>query len=251
MGEVDHALHLFEEVTPEFKAIGTDHPPEPDTRAWHYGEILSRMGQHDQAVRTVRFGVDSADRGGNQGYALRSRLALAGALLRAGRPLEAAQRLDQADSIMASDAPANQPWLIEASRLRAETSLAVGQPDEAQRHVDDALHRLGYPEKTRGPGLPRVLLTLSRVQLAAGQAAPALATAQTCEQLFEKDTLEPSRSADVGEAWLAVSRAQAALHDVGSAKRSAERAATSLRNGLGPDHELVREAQRLSERQPS
>lgn len=111
----------------------------------------------------------------------------------------------------------------------------------AAEHANRALERLGYPETQRGFALPQTLLTLGRLRLAQNQAADAKAALQAAVRLFETDALDASRSADVGESLLELSRAQLALGDTEAARTSAARALVSLRNGLGPDHELTRE----------
>jgi tetratricopeptide (TPR) repeat protein len=196
-------------------------------------------------VPAIRGAIVAADQGGNQMYGIRGRLALARAQMRAGKPQEMQAPLDEVVKMMGQE-DADLSSSVEVMRLRAEMLLALQRLDEAERQANEALHRLGYPEKRRGPGLPQVVLTLARVQRAQGRHSQALESARAAAQLFELDTIDPAQSADVGESMLELSQAQLALQDVGAARKSLTRAMQSLRNGLGSDHELTRESERLA-----
>jgi tetratricopeptide (TPR) repeat protein len=148
---------------------------------------------------------------------------------------------------MMTNEPAHLATLIEAHWVRGEGHLAAGRLDAAEAEVREALRRLGYPEKTRGPRLPNVLLSLARVQRAQGDVAEAAESARAALRMFEWDAIDPAQSADVGEALLELAQDQAALGDQAEAAKSLAAAVRSLRNGLGSDHPITKQAERLSQ----
>jgi tetratricopeptide (TPR) repeat protein len=204
------------------------------------------LGHHEPAIKLIHGGIDAADKGGNQGYRLRARVTLARALQRAGRADEVQRPLDEALAMMMSNEAAHHAWLIEAAIIQAELHRGHGRLDLAQKESESALRRIGYPEKRHGYGLPQVLLSLARVQRARGRYAPALESARIAVELFEHNALDPRQSADVGEALLELAQVQFATGDAAAAAKSMERALPSLRNGLGPDHELTRQSEQLA-----
>jgi tetratricopeptide (TPR) repeat protein len=204
------------------------------------------LGRHDSALKLIQGGIGAVDRGGNQGLRVRARMVLARALVRAGKIQEAQQALDEVATIRTAIGSPDQAGRIDAARWRSEAYLAEQRFDAAAQQAHEALQLLGYPEKRRGPGLPHVLLTLSRVELARGRPVAALDAARSAVELFESDALDPEQSADVGEALLALAGAEREAHDDGAAEKAVQRAIPALRNGLGPEHSLVRQAEQLA-----
>jgi serine/threonine-protein kinase len=233
LGEVERARTLFEEAIPDVVGWTAGQSSPFVAVAWLYGEIASRSGHHDAALPLIRDSVASVVQGGNHMNMIRARLTLTRALLRAGNAVEAQQVLDEAVAGIMTDENAHRPWRIESSRLQAEVHLAQQRLDAAAADAREALERVGYPERRRGFSLPQTLLTLGRVRLAQDQPAQALEVLRDAVQLFEAGTLDPTRSADVGEALLELARAQLASGDTDAARASAARAEVSLRNGFG------------------
>ena len=116
---------------------------------------------------------------------------------------------------------------------------------EAARYATAALERIGYPQAQQALFLPHSLRTLGRIQHAQGRFGDAAATLTAAVTLFGKDAVEPSQSADVGEALLDLAAAQRAAGDR-EAERTSSRALPALRAGLGAEHRLVREAERFA-----
>jgi TolA-binding protein len=156
---------------------------------------------------------------------------------------EVHRALDDAIALMMKDELANHASLVEAHRLRGEAYLAEQHLVEAEAEVNEALRRLGYPQKMRGPRLPNAVLSLARVQRAQNKPQAAAETAQVAVRLFEADAIDPAQSADVGEGMLELARAQLALGDRAAARKSLVSAAQSLRNSLGAEHELTKQAE--------
>lgn len=246
-GEALHARDLFEAAGPDFKEIGAGKVPESPSATWYrYGDVLSRLGRHDIAIAAIRSAVDVVRRDGNQFYAIPAQVVLCRAYLRAGRLDDMHAELDDAIRVMMANEPGNLSTLIEAHWLRGEGHLAAGRLEAAEDEVHEALRRLGYPEKQRGPGLPNVLLSLARVQRAQGHATGAAESARAAVRMFEWDAIDPAQSADVGEALLELAQDQIACGDHAEAAKSLAAAVRALRNGLGSDHPVTKQAERLS-----
>jgi len=208
-----------------------------------YGEVLSRLGHHDAALELIREALVEVDADGHQIFRIRARFALAQSYFLASRPTEAGQALDDATALMQLDEALHYSLLVDSHRLRADILLATGLADQAANEVSAALrrHQHGRPDDLR---LARVLLTGARVALARGKHTEAAESARASRALFEKNTLDPEQSADVGEALLVLAQAESAMGDAFAADRSFARASTSLQNGLGADHPLTLFAKR-------
>lgn len=248
LGEVQRARVAFEEAIPELAAAESTWASHPSA-AYRYGEVISRLGRHQLAMRLIEGAVTALDRNGNQFHAIRARINLARARLRAGQMRDVASPLDAAVAMMSDTEAAYQAWLGEVGRVRAEVALAQGRLDESVLEAGRALERLGYPTLRRGAGLGSALLLQSRVQLAQGRVSEAAATASEALQSFERNARDPGGSADVGEALLALAHAQTARGDVVAATASLQRATDCLRRGLGPDHPMTIQAQLLAQQQ--
>jgi serine/threonine-protein kinase len=242
-GEVERARSLFEAAIPEFKRWSPGTPTSWISLAWLYGEILSRAGLHETAVALTEESVAAVRKGGNRMNLIRARLTSTRALLRAGRAGDAQHVLDAAVADMKIDEAANRVWLIEAARLQSEIHLAHGQLDAALREAHTALERIGYPQKPRGFALPQTLLTLAQVQSARNEPARAMEAARAAVRIFEQDALDPSRSADVGEALLEQARAERSGGDARAAAATLARALPALRQGLGAEHALAKQSE--------
>ena len=245
LGELRRARRLFEEVLPRVGDPGVAPTANVDVR---YAQILSRLGRHAQALQILDRVAAQQASAGNVMWTLRMRLARAQAFVAAGRTRDAASELDRVGPVLAGNREAFPFWENEASRLRAEVALVDQQRDEALREVNGALDRMGYPAVRRAFGLPRAVLTLARVHLARGESAAAVTSARDALGLFEREALDPAQSADVGESALVLAEALHGNGEPEGARSTIARALTSLRNGLGDDHDLTRRAAELAAR---
>ncbi|HWM26962.1 MAG TPA: hypothetical protein VNQ14_00790, partial [Woeseiaceae bacterium] len=246
LGQVRRALALFREVVPDRGNAEPGHPPSMSAKA-KYGEMLARGGRIDDALPLLLDAVAEADRSGHHLHEIRTRLLLANALVLAGRAAEALPALDEVNGLMRQDDSVTPLWLAEAARLRSEVLLAGGHVDEAAQAVTAAREFLDHTEGEDEPRVAGVLLTQARVQLARAESRASIESARRAVLLFERTTIDPGQSADVGEALLLLAQAQSALGDSGAARLSLARAGTALRNGLGADHELTLLSARLAE----
>lgn len=123
-----------------------------------------------------------------------------------------------------------------ARLLRAQWHFATGDPTESLKQVDALLTDIGYPATRTANRLATILTLKARSELALGQTAAALSTAERAVSIAEEMSLDPNRSAWVGGALMALAESRRALGDSPGASASAERAAQVLTAALGPDH---------------
>lgn len=244
LGQVQPALAMFREVVPDRSATEPGNPPDMAARA-KYGEMLARAGRIDAAMPLLLEAVDEAERSGHHMNSIRTRLSLAKALVFAGRAGEAQPVLEKAAALMRQDEAENSLWLAQASRLRIEMLLALRRVDEAAEEVSRAFEQLEQAAGSDEPRTAALLLTQARVRLARAEYERAAESARRAAALFQKNTIDPAQSADVGEALLVLARAELAAGKVGASRRSFERARIALRNSLGDSHELSLLAERL------
>ncbi|MGH8177500.1 MAG: hypothetical protein ACREV5_14665, partial [Steroidobacter sp.] len=208
-----------------------DSPSLMPTLGFRYGEMLSRMGEHEVALQLIERAVRDADAGGNQTVAGRARTQLARALLRARR-IEAANEAQHAAFALLSqtEAPGSSN-MIDLLLVRAEIRLAQGALDEALADVRDALARCGTDSKYYTAQRGGLLSAQARIELAQGDADSAARTSRQAVKLFERSSIAPESSADVAEAMLIVAQAESA-RDPTAAQATRRRAEAILERAL-------------------
>lgn len=237
LGEIKHAEGMFRAILAGMTPGG----PEK----MFLGRALARLGRHEEALRLVREAVVEMDASGHERFRIRTRLALAEALLLASRPAEAMAALEEAAGLMRND-PVRYRYLgLDADGLRARILLAEGEIALAARQVDAALVRDAAARQS-GAGRAALLRSRGRIQLAGGRVDDAADSARAAVALFEQSSLDPTQNADLGEALLVLAQCERAAGDTAAAGRSLERAIVSLQNGLGADHGLTRLARQLA-----
>ncbi|MFL5494289.1 MAG: protein kinase domain-containing protein [Gemmatimonadales bacterium] len=142
---------------------------------------------------------------------------------------------------LARDTPTRR---ITAAWLRARLRRAEGDSAGARTVLDSALVAADAPAKP-GPYLVYALLTSAEWRQQAGDLRGADSLAGLAVRAAGLDSLALSRSAHVGRAELIRARVAAARGDSAAAVQAARRAATALANGLGREHPLTVEAERL------
>ena len=123
--------------------------------------------------------------------------------------------------------------------------MARRHVNEAGELIDASLAQFGYPSRSNGLGLSAALTTAARIYLAKNQLPQAESLAQAALKISEGIARDPTQSADVGEAALALAALQRAKGDQAAARANADRAVTALTNGLGDKHATTREATAL------
>jgi tetratricopeptide (TPR) repeat protein len=240
-GEVRRAVDLFENAFRDSDVL--DLNPVVGLR---YGRALSLLGRHDEALSRLDAGIALARSSGQMAYARGGELDRARALLRAGRPSEAQTTLDAVLPDLQAAAMTEQISL--GDECQAEIDFANGRLDAAEAAASESLALLGYPHSAFG-SWPALALTLrARIRTSAGQPAAAIDDARAAVELLEADVVDPRQSATVGAARLALAEGELAAGQSRAAVADAQRAAESLRNGLGAGHPSTQVAELLTER---
>jgi hypothetical protein len=130
--------------------------------------------------------------------------------------------------------------------VRAASLLAQGRAADGVSEIEKEIARIGPATPQNAAPLGALLRTAARVYAAAGDVPRSKQAARDALALAERTARDPARSADVGEALLALAQAERRTGDVAQSRATAERAAVSLAGGLGDDHALTSEAHRLS-----
>ena len=243
-GEIRQALSLFRELIPDDSVRNPD-KIESLVAVARYGEILGRLREYQAALPLLSEAVRRADEGSYEIMRINTRISLAEMLLGAGQLAEAEREVGEAGALLRPDAAQHRRWFAETSRQRAEILLAQRRGESAAAASDEALKWLRYPPGTEAPRVARALLTRARVHLFLNEAAQAAELARKSGELFARNTLDAEQSAYVGEALLMEARAEMQLGNVARARTVLARASTSLRNGLGAEHELSQLALQL------
>jgi hypothetical protein len=153
--------------------------------------------------------------------------------------------VDEAQRIWSANEGANSDRLADVSRTLAELELARGRSGPAVELIDAALARLDYPRDPRRNGLATALVCASRVYLKNGDPDKAVSFATAGLKISESIARDRRESADVGEALLVLAAARSAKGDRAGARTLIERSIEALSNGLGAEHSLTKEAERL------
>jgi serine/threonine protein kinase/tetratricopeptide (TPR) repeat protein len=242
LGEVRRSQAAGLEAMQRLQALREDQPATP-AAAVSYAITLNRLDRAGEAMDLLSTTLEQARALGNEYWATLAAYHLGRSLLLAGR-LDAAQaRIEEARRAWSTNETANRDRLADLSRSLAELELARGRLDAAREHIDASLVLYNYPGGTEPvPGLSSALSAASRIYLQSRQLERAEVFGRAALEIAEAAARDPSESADVGEALLAVAAVRRAKDDDAGARALLGRAVEALTNGLGPGHRLTRAA---------
>lgn len=212
----------------------------------NYGLALSALDRDDEALLHIDRGAHAAAAGGQQQILFGGLYARTVALLNAERIDEAEAALAEFKASLAADTRGIGD--ADARELEARLAVARRDFDGAAGAADAALAAMGYPDASIGSRPATVLVLRSRIQLAQGDSAAAMAAAEKAVELLRSDVIDPAQSATVGAAMLALAQAEFAAGRDTAAREHAAGALESLANGFGADHPHTRAAAELLER---
>jgi serine/threonine-protein kinase len=244
-GEWRDALALEREAIA--RLIAAAPKQEPSQRvSGRLALYLLETGATDEALSWIARAAALAERVGDELLMIEVTHRAARAHLQRGDLAQAAASLSSARESAQKNPIANRYELTEMRTTAAELALARGDAADAARLLEQTLRELGYPATRKARGLVPALLGASSAALALGDPQAAAARANEALSAARPIALDPARSAAVGDAWLALARAQRAEHADASARESAARAVRALRAGRGSEHAHTREAIALS-----
>jgi hypothetical protein len=208
---------------------------------------LLETGDTEGALGWLSRASAVAERVGDDLLSISATHRAARARLQRGELAQAEALLEAARARADKNPVANRLERVEMRVTAAELALARGEAASAAQQFEVLLRDLGFPATHRAQGLVPALLGASSSALALGDVQTAALRASQALSAARALALDPGRSGAVGDAWLALARAQRAGGELARARESAEQAANALRAGRGPDHPGAREALALSQ----
>ena len=245
-GEVATAEKLLASVLARIAARGGAATRASNVETNH-GAVLAMLARSDEALATLGGAIERARAMQNPFWEQRARFFRARALIGAERWSEAAAELDHVEAWYRRDPAANLPFLQSIAVTRVELHLRSGRAVEADRMMQSLLAGIGYPDQPFPAVLNPALPLAAEIALTLGDAARAETFAAAAVDVAEKAARDANHSADVGRARLILGKAQAAQGDVAAARLTIAAALPGLTYGLGAEHPLTREAQRLND----
>jgi serine/threonine protein kinase/tetratricopeptide (TPR) repeat protein len=245
LGEVRRAEELGRQALERMRTLKAPQALPPGATA-AYAITLIRMDRASEAEQLLAEAQAQARADDNQFWAAITAFQLGRALLALGRHEESEAQFRMAEAIWSPDPAGNGDRLADLERCRAELDLARDRVPEARARITAVLGKLGFPERGDSPILPAALRTAARIELSAGSAASVERYARAALELAQAVARNPAESADVGEAYLLLGRAQQARSADAAASASFAQAAGSLANGLGAEHRLTVEARQAA-----
>ncbi|MBM0107153.1 protein kinase [Steroidobacter sp. S1-65] len=232
MGEIENAREVAEQALKRIRSLRGGQPI-PIAFGVSYGTTLQRLGEWQQAVAVLQEASEQAGLLESDLLKANAQHQLARALLTAGQLDAVEEKLADAEQIWTVNETANRDRLGELLRTRAELAIARGQPELARQAIDAALSKMSYARGAElSPGASAALTSASIIYLQLGDAARSLSLAREALALAERVARDPTRSADIADALLALGRAQQAQGDA-SATATLARGEEILRKALG------------------
>ena len=241
MSDYRGGLDLFEQVLRITERQGGAVVPPGVLANRAFG--LEQLGRYDEALEGYeRTRVASRANGfvAGEAYALVGRASVLASL---GRTEPAQESLRQADTPMQTLPPAHSAR-VRGALVQARIDLQRGDLDSAQRRYSAVIDRL-RAQKAATPPLVTAYRGRAEVALRQGDAAAALADAQSAVDLARGLQGSNAHSDLTGLAWLTLARA---LRAGGSAERWPQALSTAhaeLAQTLGSDHPETRAASEL------
>ena len=219
----------------------------PEQPLIHYAHTALFQAHADSAAKYFALLAREAVQGHNAYWEGRALFGLAEAQLQLGRRADARRtmarfrRISDTLAIRSTDDEVTDPRMLDA-RLAAMD----GDSATANALAVQVLRANGYFKGTRRSIFRSALILAAETALALRHPAEALGYARAAREKAAVDSLSETQSAFVGEARLLEVRALLASADTTGARAELARALVALRNGAGPDHPRVRQAERLS-----
>jgi tetratricopeptide (TPR) repeat protein len=242
-GELRRELELLEELVRRLEERGAS-PASRVAFTANYGDTLSKMGHHDEALAVLEQTIAQARASKNLRIQETAQLFHARALVRAGQWPRAKRELDEIETASRLDAIRNKRRLQGIALIRTELQLRTGDAATAQRTLDVLLQEVGYPAQTSW-AVRGALPLAAELALVQHQPARAEAFALAGAEVATKEARDPAQSADVGRAMVLVARARQAGGNTGGAIQALQSAIPPLANGYGSEHAAVKEAREL------
>ncbi|WP_129642610.1 serine/threonine-protein kinase [Peristeroidobacter agariperforans] len=232
LGEIENARKVGEEAIQRIRSL-RGAQPIPIAYGVSFGTTLQRLGRWDQALTVLEEASSQAKLLDSEFLRANAQHQLARALMGSKQFETVEAKLADAERIWMANETGNRDRLGDLLRTRAELAMARGDYDSARQFIDAALSKLSYaPGQDLSPGASAALTTASKIYLQLGDIDKSVASAREALALAERVARDPTGSADIGDALLALGHAQQAQRDP-AATATLARANETLRKSLG------------------
>jgi eukaryotic-like serine/threonine-protein kinase len=245
LGEIAASMGAIEEVRKRRQKIQGD-SSEPLSMTSTYADRLVRVGRIQEGLDLARDASTRARSSGNTLWLIFALRTMCAAYIQLGQLSDAETTIQETAIAVGGGANMDQHFLGLLDRLRGLLELKRGDPAAALQSANASLAAMAGGANGK-PLDERTSLNLAaRAALAAGRSADGEHFARQLLGVAETVARGPDTSADVGEALLLLAEAEFAQGRATEAQALLARATRCLRNGLGADHALTREALALA-----
>jgi hypothetical protein len=245
MGEIQASLTVADEVRKRRLAIQGD-ASGPLSMTVNDAQRYVRLGRSQEGLDLAKSAIASARAVGNSRWLIFGLRTACVAYLDLGELPAAQATIDEMKAALANGSPNDASYQGLLQRLQSLVNLKRGDFSAALQSATASVAAIGA---AAGPssGTARASLVLaSAAATGLGRAADGERFAREALDRAQSVARGPDTSADVGEALLALGKAQMAQGHAAEARPLLERAARCLTNGLGARHALSREAVTLA-----
>jgi serine/threonine protein kinase len=245
MGEIRASFLVMEEVRKGRLAIqGDESAPLSSTVNDAYR--LVRLGKPQQGLDLALAAAARARSAGNSRWLILGLRSAAMGYVDLGKLPQAESTIDEAKTAVANGSPTDPNYKGLVDHLDGLVSLRRGDFAAALRSANASLDAIGVAARPTSRSARMSLNLASAAAIGLGQPADGERFAREALAIAQFLARGPDTSADVGEALLLLAKAEIAQGRRADAQPLLERAVRCLTNGLGPEHELSREATSLA-----
>jgi eukaryotic-like serine/threonine-protein kinase len=241
LGEIQASMGTIEEVRNRRQKIQGD-SSEPLSMTSTYADRLVRLGRLQEGLDLAHAASTRARSSGNTLWLIFALRAMCIAYIELGQLSEAESTIQEIAIALGKSSAIDQHFLGLLDRLRGLLELKRGDPAAALQSANESLAAMAGGANSKPLDERWSLNLAARAALASGRAADGERFARQLLAVAESVARGPDTSADVGEALLLLAEAEIAQGRTADAQPLLERAGRCLRNGLGTDHALTREA---------
>ena len=241
LGEIQASMGTIEEVRNRRQKIQGD-SSEPLSMTSTYADRLVRLGRLQEGLDLAHTASTRARSSGNTLWLIFALRAMCIAYIELGQLSEAESTIQEIAIALGKSSAIDQHFLGLPDRLRGLLELKRGDPAAALQSANESLAAMAGGANSKPLDERWSLNLAARAALASGRAADGERFARQLLAVAESVARGPDTSADVGEALLLLAEAEIAQGRTADAQPLLERAGRCLRNGLGTDHALTREA---------
>src|SRR5581483_2337506 len=215
----------------------------------HYADVAMYQADYDSAAKYFSMLAAQAAADSDRYWLARALFGLAETQLRAGDVQAAQQTMARFHPLSGNpNLKKVDDYVTDYRLLEGRLAFLDGRFGDAQQHVTDVLHAIGYFNGKRMRIFYPSLILAGEIAVATGRSGDALTYAAGALDGVTRDSLTETRSAFVGESHLLEARALLARGDTAATRTAIARAVTALKVGAGDRHPVTKAALALQQR---